>query len=132
MKEVVFKNGHVLKVMPAPFADAQELLEALSAEAAKIPVVSQGEVGELCKNLICSVISSRAVKSALKKCLIRSTYDGGQGDLKIEDDTWTTFEARENYIDSCTEVIEENVRPFMKSLYALFGRLIGEVQKSQA
>lgn len=126
MKEVTLPSGAILRITPAPFADAKALYQAVMAEARGIELSSSMQFMEIAKNLVCVGVASRAVDAALAKCLSRCTYNNE----KLEDKTFEPAEARADYTMVCAEVMEENLLPFFKSLSVVFERLLSMVDSS--
>lgn len=128
MREVKLPSGAVLKVAPAPFSDAKKLYQALLREFRDVPVSGKVDVGEFIKNLICAGISSQAVDACLEPCMRRCLYNGA----KINDDTFEPIAARDDYMIVIKEVLQENISPFVKSLYAEFRQLLSTIESTQA
>lgn len=127
IREVTLPSGAVLKLNPAPFADARNLYQAVLEELKGSRFDPQQSIDvNFFKDMLCSMLSSKKVEAALEKCMQRATYDG----IKITKDTFEPVKARDDYLTVCFEVAKENVLPFMKSLYAQYAPLIAEVQKS--
>lgn len=116
MRTVTFENGVVLHVAPAPFEDAKALFQALMFEARSIPISGQREMGDMMKDLFTIGFSSPLIEEKLKACMSRCMYNGS----KIDKDTFEPLEAREHYLAVCAEVAQENISPFLKSLFAKF------------
>lgn len=131
MKEVKCPSGAVLKITPAPFADAKALYQALLKEGRGIVFNSKQEWGEVLKDMLCTGFSSPEVETKLWVCLERCTYNGTGADLKITPDSFEPVSAREDFTMVCMEVARENVIPFAKSLYAVFGQFADLMQSFQ-
>ena len=131
MREIKLPSESVLKIYPAPFSDAKALYQSLLKELKQVPVDSKMEVGELYKQLFCLGFSSPEIEKCLWACMARCTYNSGNGDLKIEKDTFEPVEARGDFMQVCIEVAKENVLPFVKSLYAEYQRLLHTAEKPQ-
>lgn len=125
-------SGAVLKISPAPFADSKALFKALLKEARGLEISTKMELPNLLKNLFCTGYSSDEIEERLKVCLSRCTYNDGKGDLKIDDDTFNPVKNREDYLYVYMEVAQENVGPFMKSLYAEFQRYLATLEATPA
>lgn len=121
MKEVTLPSGKILSIQLAPFEDSRELQSAVLDELKGVEVNVSGQMENLAKNLFCSAFSSKRVEKALHKCMERALYDG----IKISRDTWEPAEARGDYMQACVEVAKENLLPFVKSLFAEYGHLLG-------
>lgn len=123
MKEVELPSGAVLKITPAPFAAAKALYQAVLEESKAVQFSMTMEISALLKDILCYSFSSKRIEAALSECLKRCTYNSGNGDLRIDADTFEPVEAREDYPVVCTEVAMENLRPFAKSLSVVFAQL---------
>lgn len=134
MKEIALPSGAVLKIMPAPFVEARALYQALMEEIRNIKVDPTADIDvNLYKDLFCVCLSSKRVEACLWQCMKRVTYNAnGVGDLKITQDTFEPVENRDDYLKVCFEVGEENIRPFMKSLFAEYRRILTMVQSALA
>ncbi len=133
MKEVKLPSGAVLKLNPAPFADAKALYQAVLEEIKGISMFSATEMVSVYKDIFCAGFSSRKIEACLWECLKRCTYNNnsGSGDLKIDISTFEPVSAREDYTTVCMEVAKENINPFVKSLYAEYGQLFQTIQKDR-
>lgn len=120
MREVTLPSGAILKVAPAPFADALALNEAVMRVLRGVPVNARSELGEALKSMCCDFVASPEVKRALAPCMARCMYGG----LKIDDTSFEAKEKRGDYYDVVYEVAKENLEPFLKSLYARFVALL--------
>lgn len=131
-KEILLPSGATLKIRPAPFAEAKALYQALLAEVKEIKIESETAMVSIFKDIFCAGFSSQKIEKELEKCLARCTYNGGNGDMKIDKDTFEPMSAREDYTLVCMEVAKENIAPFAKSLYAEYSRILKEMQGAQA
>ena len=130
MKEVEMPSGAVLKVAPAPFAQAKELYQALLKEIRDIEIRSKQEAIELYKNLFSAGFSSKDVERCFWKCAERCTYNlDGKGDLKVTPDVFEPLEARQDFVQVCIEVGRVNVDPFVKSLWQALSAVLPEAAK---
>lgn len=132
MKEVTCPSGAVLKILPSPFAAAKALYQAVLREARGIDISSATELPTLYKNLFCAGFSSPEIDRCLWECLKRCTYNKGDADHKITDQTFEPLEARDDYMVVCLEVAKANILPFAKSLYAEYQRVLSTAQSTQA
>jgi hypothetical protein len=119
-KEIALPSGAILKVAPAPFAVSKALYQAILREIQHVPLSMNGEMGDLLKSLFCVGFSSLAIEACLKECFKRCLYVRGSTELKIDDDTFEPVAARDDYLTVCKEVAQENIFPFVKSLYAVY------------
>lgn len=127
MREVKLPSGAVLKITLAPFADSKALLNAVLEESKGLRVNPEDEVDvNLFKDIFCSGLSSKKIEAALMVCMGRVLYN----DRKIDGETFEAEEARQDYIMACFEVASDNIRPFMKSLFAEFGAILASLKSS--
>lgn len=118
MKEIKLPSGAILKISLSPFADSKALYQAILEEFKSVPVSGKSDLAELFKNVVCTGFSSKKVEMCLETCFKRCIYNCGNGDLKIDRDTFEPEKNREDYIQVCIEVAKENITPFLKSLFA--------------
>lgn len=123
MKEIKLQSGALLKISHTPFSESKALYQAVLEEMKSIKLATGAELGDLIKDIFCIGFSSKKVEAALDVCFKRCTYSNGNGDLKIDDKTFESESAREDYSMVCIEVIQENISPFMKGLFAGFKRV---------
>lgn len=121
-------SGAELKVNPAPFTEAKALLQAFLEEAKAVEIKGQSEMANVLKNVFCAAFSSPKLEAALWTCMGRSTYNS----LKIVPEIFEEMKAREDYMEICYLVAEENLKPFTKSLYAKFVDLSQKISSFQA
>jgi len=125
MIEKIMPSGAVLKITPAPFAEAKALYQAVLEELRGVNLDPNAEIDtNLFKDIFCVGLSSKKIETALAACMKRATYK----DLKIDDQTFEPLEARQDYVLVCFEVAKENIAPFAKSLYAEFSPLLAKIQ----
>lgn len=142
MKEIKCTNtGNKLIVNCAPTRDVLRLKEVILKELIKHPLgiklkENQGDlkllekevdmVGllDFIKNTVLSIDTSEefneAVFNCLKYCTYKTTY---KIDMDLFDNT-NVPEAREDYYEIILVCIEENLRPFAKSLISMWKMLI--------
>lgn len=115
-KKVTLPSGAELEISISPFKDAKKLYQAIASELKGLSVNPTDEVDvNFLKNIICAMIESDKVDSALLGCLKRCLYNK----KRIDEDTFEPVEARQDYFTVCVEVAKENVAPFMKNLSAV-------------
>ncbi len=120
MRDVQCPSGAILRISAAPFADSRELYKAILKEFKSLSVDKEMDIVKICKDVFCASFSSDEIESALNKCMIRCTYNTGNGDLKIVKDSFEAEKNREDYPFVCVEVMKENIAPFLKNLSAQF------------
>lgn len=119
MREVKLPSGATLTVVPAPFAEAKKLFQAVMGEIRAVPVTSGGtDAGDALKNLFAQGFASPVVDAMLQPCLGRCLYNG----QKITGETFEPETARQDYVPVCLEVASENVLPFGSALFAAFSQ----------
>lgn len=118
MREVKLPSGATLKVAPSPFSVSKALYQAMLREMRTVFFPSSDDVREAFKEFFCIGFASVEIEKCLWKCFERCTYNSGSGDLKITEDSFEPVSCRDDYIKVCLEVAQDNVAPFIKSLYA--------------
>lgn len=131
MKEFIASNtGKTVRINVAPFALGielkNELLKLVKEQtlAGTIKVdkadlldkeIDVTKVLDFVKNALIGMETSKSVQDIIEKCLSYCTYDGVH---KINTPLFDTIcpDAREDYYEIIIACIEENLRPFMKSL----------------
>ena len=131
MKEIKLPSGALLKITPSPFSDAKALYQAVLEDLRGLAMDSQTDMAALYKDLFCIGFSSKRIEVCLWECFKRCTYNGGNGDLKIDKDTFEPISARDDYWTVCMEVAKENIHPFAKSLYAEYGHILATLKSVQ-
>lgn len=132
MREVKLPSGAILKIHLAPFADAKNLYQSLLRELKEVQLNTKMELASVFKDLFCIGFSSPEIEACLWKCFERCTYNAGQADLKINLGIFEAEAARDDFMTVCMEVAKDNIGPFVKSLYAEYGRMSAMIDKSQA
>lgn len=127
MIERTLPSGATLRFNVAPFADARELYQVILSEIKDVPFNSKRELGEVIKELVCIVASSKPVEAAIWQCFKKALYNN----VKITEQTFEPVEARDDYLTACLEVTKENIMPFTKSLYAEYGHLLTAATSGQ-
>lgn len=132
MREVKLPSGAILKVAPSPFKDSKALYQALLKEGRGIQFSTKTELASVYKDIFCIGFSSEEVEKCLWACMKRCIYNDGKGDLKIDDSTFESIAARDDYMRVCLEVAKENVMPFIQSLYAEYQHIIATIENTPA
>jgi len=132
MKEITLPSGAILKITLAPFSDAKALYQAILEEVKNIELSGKTDMTNIFKNIACAAFSSKKIEMCIETCFKRCTYDAGKGDFKIDAQTFESAENRMDYIPACTAVIEENIAPFLKSLFVEFQRFMLKIPSVQA
>lgn len=132
LREIKLPSGATLKVQPSPFAISKALYQALLKEAKEVPFDTKMEMATLWKNLFCIAFSSPTIEACLQECFKRCTFNGGAGDIKIDENTFEPVERRDDYMKVCVEVAKENVLPFVKSLYAEYQHISAILETTPA
>lgn len=143
MKEIKATNtGNKIIINCAPTKDVLRLKEVIINEVIKHPLgiklkenqagiteilnkeVDMTGLAEFLKNVILSIDTSQdfidAVFECLKYCTYKSTY---KIDMDLFDNK-SVPEAREDYYEIIVSCVEENLRPFAKSLISMWKTLI--------
>lgn len=128
MKTVTLPSGAELRIDLAPFAVSKALYLAVVAEGPKIKLGDNDDVNNAIKDIFCIMLSSKSVADALVPCMQRALYNN----IKITDEVFEPAEARQDYFEVCFHVAQENLEPFLKSLYARFSPIMETLRKAQA
>lgn len=131
-REVILPSGAILKVAPAPFADSKALYQAVLEEMKYVKIDNQMNLNMALKDFLCTGLSSKKIEECLWVCFQRCIYNRGVGDLKIDKDTFEPIESRQDYLTVCLEVAQENINPFVKSLYATYQSVLSTLEKNPA
>lgn len=121
LREVKLPSGATLKLNPSPFAISKALYQAMLKELKDI-TISDIKDADLMKSFFCVGFSSIEIEALIWECFKRCTYNAGNGDLRIDIDTFEPVERRQDYLAVCAEVAKENIDPFARSLYAEYKR----------
>jgi len=116
-------SGAVLEITLLPFEEANDLMQTIVGE---IKVLGEDIRGMDLKTLfekeqstligpVCSLLASKVIREAVKKCWVRATYNG----VKISSDTFEKKENRGDYLISSFYLIQENCLPFFQDLRSL-------------
>lgn len=132
LREVKLPSGAVLRINVSPFSVSKNLYQALLRGLKSIPLKGKNELPDVIKDCLCTGFSSPEIEACLRECFGRCTYNAGNGDLKIDDQTFEPVERREDYMRVCVEVAKDNVLPFVKSLYADFQQALSMLENIQA
>lgn len=119
METITMPSGAQLKIGLAPFKEAKALYQAVLAEGPGIKVESTDKVENAVKDLLCIMLSSARIETALKPCMERCLYGG----KKIDDQSFEPKDARQDYVEACYLIAKANIEPFTKSLYARFSQV---------
>lgn len=127
IRVVTLPSGAILKLQPAPFAEAKALYQALLKEAKAVKVGEDTEIGfDLLKNILCTSLSSPDIEKALAKCMKKALYN----DLPMNDGTFEAVESRQDYVQVMFEVAKENVLPFFpKSLLSRLSDVVAKLEQ---
>ena len=120
-------SGAVLKFGLAPFAEGKELYQTLLQEARGITLSDDKEIDfNLMKEMICLGLASKKLDQAILECAKKCLYKGEKFSL----DQFEDEKSRQDFIPIMLIVANENLRPFLKSLYASLKVIIPSVLKS--
>lgn len=128
MKSVTLPSGSKLDISVSEFKVSKALYQAICEEAKGVQINSAAEVANLSKDLVCTLLSSKKVESALDECMKRVVYNN----RKVDQDTWEPVEAREDYFQACYEVAKENIEPFLKPLMQKYSPIVEKLKSSLA
>lgn len=125
-------SGATLKINPPPFDVSKTLYQAVLKEGKGVEFSTKDDLEIVFKNLFCTLFSSPEIERCLRECFKYCIYNYGQGDLKIDQDSFEPVANREDYFSVCVEVAIDNIGPFTKSLSVVFQKIlsiIGNIQK---
>lgn len=115
-------SGAELDIKIAPFEKSTALYQSIAEEVRGVTFTASTEIDvNFKKDLFCTFLASKKIEAALWECLAHCRYNKA----KITKETFEPVEARQDYLDVCYHVGEENIRPFVKSLYAEFSIILG-------
>lgn len=127
MKEFKLPSGAVLKVGLSPFAVSKELYQAMLLEIKDIELKWSTDLdANFFKGIGCSLLSSKQFESKLWECFKKCTYNGEV----INEETFESEKAREDYLEVCYSVARENIYPFTKTLMQRYSEVIAELLSS--
>ena len=127
-KKIILASGKELVITPASFVRAKALYQAVLDEFKSVKIESKEELGNVMKDMACVAFASKKIESALEECMKSVLYDG----KKVNADTFEPVDARADYVPVCFEVAQENISPFLKSLYAQFSPLLEKLESTHA
>lgn len=127
MKSVILPSGAELKIALSPFGISKDLYQAVLREIKGMGLDSKTDVSALYKEIFCTGMASKDIEKCMWECFKRCTYNSGNGDLKIDEQTFEPSKAREDYMTVCIEVGKENILPFLKNLVSEFQRIFQEI-----
>lgn len=116
-------SGVPVVINPAPFEDALALQNVVGNPVLGIntQIGPDFNIDNTAKaHVLAAVASNAAVQKEVMKCLTRCTYDG----QKITPTTFEEAKAREDYFEVAVACVQENIRPFVNSLFLQFSGLL--------
>lgn len=132
--DVDFENGSRMRVVLAPYVEADALMTGFMAAIQETPVSfdSPEALSISVKNLISRLYLVPPFKAALWTCLGRCLYQPqGQGAyVKVAPSVFEPAAERGNLIQVYYACAEANISPFGKGLYAVSGFLSKVVVRS--
>lgn len=147
MKEFNCKNtGNTVVINCAPMKDVQRLKQIILGELKKSPIgiklvggdksflekeVDFTGIIDFIKDTVIGIETSDAFNEAIFQCLQYCTY---KKVYKINEDLFDNEavpEAREDYYEIIFACLEENLRPFIKSLISTWKTLVAENKFAQ-
>jgi hypothetical protein len=132
MKEIPLPSGATLRIHEAPIEASYELYQTILAEVADIDfnVDKEAEnlgVESLIKDVLCRGYSSKKVHAAASACFSKCLYN----DEKLDMRTFDPADRRQDLVPVLTAVVEENIAPFAKGLFAVFATYQGLAQSTR-
>ena len=118
--EKKLKSGEILKILDTDFETSNALFKAVIKSLKSIDIDdSVKNLEAFTGALIGAQLSDDSVEKAMWGCLACCLYKGA----KIVPSVFNDFKAREDFIEICLEVGQENLRPFMNGLYVGLPRI---------
>lgn len=127
MKVHTLKSGRTLEIGLADFRAGKNLFDAVIKEIKASKLDAESGKENFLKDAVLSVLSSENVERALWPCMAKCLYEKNY----ITPNTFEDISAREDFLEICYEVGQENLIPFGKNLYAELSPLLGIVGLSQ-
>lgn len=127
--EFITQNGNVaIEITPASFKEACNLKKAVGKSLTGKGFLSDVDTTSLMDvkldsilQLLVDIDTSDEFEKAVLECLKSCIYDKGGRNIKITAQLFDDIpEAREDYYEIITKCVEENLRPFLKSLVSEF------------
>jgi len=112
MEMITTKSGGKLEILIIPFKEAHELFKVMTRE---LRSVRMGNKFEMTMDVLLTLMSSEAIEKALWPVLKRCLYNG----QKIDETSFESDSAREDYIEVVNKVLEVATAPFSSSLSSL-------------
>ena len=128
-RKLKLPSGAELSITLASFPRAKALQQAVLKECG--PMVKVGDKFSMLnslKDFACVALSSPTIEACLVECLKSCTYNGS----KITDETFEPAEARQDHPVVMYEVMQDNIGPFLKSLFALLSPHLGTSESTPA
>lgn len=117
-------SGKTLHITIGSFDECLDLWMTINEEAKGINMSSEVEIDtNLLKNIFCTANSSRKIKEKLDPLLKRCLYDNAP----INEKTFQSIEAREDYLEIIEVVAVENIRPFVKGLVRKYKAIFSQL-----
>ena len=124
-------SGAELNITVGSFAESRDLYQAVLEEAKGLKLDANADVDiNLFKDLFCTAMGSKKIEKYLWICMKRVTYNGTR--ITDPEAVFEPVEARGDYMEVCLEVAKANVLPFMKSLSAQYGQVLGMLKSVPA
>lgn len=128
-RKLTLPSGAELTITLASFARAKALQQAVLKECgAQIRIGDRFTMINSLKDFACIALSSPAVGACLDECLKSCLYNA----TKISDATFEPADARQDHPVVLYEVMQDNIGPFMKSLFAMLSPLLEKTESIQA
>ena len=120
MKEIVLKSGAKLEIGETEWAEAFKLFQTVVKSMRSVEAdETVKSLNDFVAALIGAQISDEEVVKSMWTCFGRCTYNK----TRITPELFKDMKAREDFIDICLEVGQENLGPFLKALSASLPRL---------
>lgn len=111
-KIIKLSSGAELDMTMSSFDDGEILLQAVLKEIDAIQITEKTDHIAIFKSIFARTILSKEIKSALKPCLERVTYNK----VRLTNDIFEDEKVRCDYLPVLKEVLEYNLTPFFVNL----------------
>lgn len=126
--EFVTQNGIEVNIVAAPTRSAMRLKREVIKHLKNKGLIEKIQNGNLTGlqltdilDLLIDIDTSEEFEKAIFECLKVCIYDTQGKKLRISEQLFDDIpEARDNYYEIITKCCEENLRPFLKSLFSAF------------
>ncbi len=119
-KDFILTSGAKLHVSTASFDNANSLIKALARCAKGLQLKDDILKTDLAvmKDYLVEAVSSEDVERALFACMKKASYENVSVDKSLFDDPKLGDQARQDYFEICSKIIEVNSGPFFVKIFS--------------